>query len=857
MTRESSAESHILLANHDSIDIAMDVDHDVPASTPPTSISDSRSMEDIKGGGDDLAVQKNSGGRPKRVRSGVTNYNLKALSEAQLPISNVGKGRNNAGSRNASGLSGRTLVNRVELNEEDQEDQEPFVAKIEKALNPDWELPAGSPKGKGKSPAKVQRRPSVKDRVKSGVVEAGKKAAGKAGNLRTVLGKRGREMVESSKRALGMVDEEVEVPSPAKNKLLKELDLGKGGLLDEMDLDVDVPLPPRPTKRAKTTSTSAPLQELAQPTGPLQKTSDGKRVKKWQAEGLYVGQEANFDPAKKASKKLQKKSVGSRSSTAEEMPIKTSRLNFSLPMFDYLSKDRPFTIPFDVFAPSLTKGSERPKDWHKVNKNRLVGEARELWKKSENLPTSACVCKPPADGESGCDYDCLNRVMQYECNDKNCALDSAMCNNRAFAQLTARTEKAGAFDVGVEVVKTHQRGFGVRAARSFAPGQIIMEYTGEIISEGECQRRMREDYKDKECYYLMELERNLVIDGTRGSMSRFINHSCEPNCEVRMVKVNGTPRMGVFAGSDSGIMSGEELTYDYNFDNFGDKAQKCYCGTPKCRGTLSRRLNANELKKQRVLDEARRKVLAEEAAKKQREEAKKAEVEKSRGGGWRGWLAVDDPETKARLRAEKAAKEEAEKNSTRAARMARRRGSIGAAVVEKPVKAEPRRRKTMNAPTTIAVTETSAMRKSEEVQVKRSTSLSRTSTGSKFTEDLLEGERPSSKRSVLSKKTTVSVPMIDENSADDEIAVKPVAPKPQVIVKEVAVVGGAEEEDEDDEDVAMEDLVAPVEAAPKRSTSIKERIGKVVGKTTGRSAASGSASGSGGLRQSTLNFGKK
>lgn len=846
LTRESTTESHILsnidvdMASATSASASIDIDAEAPASTPPTSISDSRSMESMKV--EDAAVS-NSGGRPKRVRSGVTNYNLKALSEAQLPMSKI------SGSRNASGLSGRTLVNRADLAEEDDEDEaEPFVAKIDKALNPDWELPAGSPKGKGKSPARVQRRPSVKDRVKDSVKEASKKAVGKAGSLRSVLGKRGRDMMESGKRALGMAEE---APSPAKSKLLKELDLGGGGLLDELDLDVELPAP-RPAKRAKT-STSAPLQELAQPTGPLQKTSDGKRVKKWQTEGLFVGQDANFDPARKGSKKLQKKRPASSNSNIEnqeeDQPAtkKQNAMNFSLPMFDYLEKNRDFTIPFDVFAPSLKKGDERPKDWYKINRNRLVGEAKELWEKSEKLPTSACVCRPPADGESGCDYDCLNRVMQYECNDKNCNLDPAMCNNRAFAQLAARTKKGGAFDVGVEVVKTDQRGFGVRACRSFSPGQIIMEYTGEIISEGECQRRMREDYKDKACYYLMELEKNLVIDGTKGSMARFINHSCSPNCEVRMVKVNGTPRMAVFSG-DGGIMTGEELTYDYNFDNFGDAAQKCYCGAANCRGTLSRRLNASELKKQKAVDEARRKLAAEAAAKAQREEEKKKEVKKERGSGWRGWVAVDDPETKARLKAEKAAKEEAEKNSVRAARLARRRGSMGAAeVTEKPAKVDAKRRKTMN-----GIVATSSARQSEDTR--RSTSLRRTSTGSKFTEDLAEGEqRPTSKRSTITKKTTVSVPIISESSGDDEIAVspptKPAAAKPQVAVQEITA--GAEE-DEDDEDVVMSDLVAPKAKEVKRNNSIRGRIEKAVGKAVGKA---GSASG--GLRQSTLNFGKK
>lgn len=828
ITRESSVDSQ---------NINIDV-----ASTPPTSVSDSRSIENMKPAEDAITSRPTSGGRARRVRSGVTTYNLQALSEAQLPIS---KGKA-AGSRNPSGLSGKTLINR-----EDEEEEEPFITKVDKALKPEWELPAGSPKvkGKGKSPAGVERRPSVKDRVKSGVKEAGKRA----GNLRTVLGKRGRDMMESGKRALGMVEE---APSPAKSKLLKELDLGKGGILDEIDLDAELPAPiiTRPAKRAKT-SASVPLQELAPPTGPIQKTSDGKHVKKWLTQGLYVGQEANFDPSRK---KLQKKRPSSSVETAPEQTTKSKPLNFNLPMFSFLEKERDFIIPFDVFAPSLKKGDERPKDWVKINRNRIVGEAKELWEKQELLPSSACVCKKPVDGESGCDYDCLNRVMQYECNDKNCKLDT-MCNNRAFAQLAARTKKAGAFDVGVEVIKTHQRGFGVRACRTFVPGQIIMEYTGEIISEGECQRRMREMYKDKACYYLMELERNLVIDGTKGSMARFINHSCAPNCEVRMVKVNGIARMGVFAG-EGGVGTGEELTYDYNFDNFGDAAQVCYCGTSACRGTLSRRLNANELKKQRIVDETRRKALAEEAARLQREEAKRKEGKKARGSGWRGWVAVDDPETKARLKAEKAAKEEAEKGSVRAARAARRRGSLGsalAAVQVKPAKVE-KRRKTMII-TSTAVGSSAAVagpRKSEdEPLIKRSNSLRRTSTGSKFTEDLAD-PRPASRRSVVATKktTTVNVPIIDESSGDDEIAVssytQPINAKDEVAVEEVVV--GAEEDE--DEDVHMEDLVAPIKekTAVKRGGSIRARIEKAVGRGKGSSA-----SGSGGLRQSTLNFGRK
>jgi hypothetical protein len=52
--------------------------------------------------------------------------------------------------------------------------------------------------------------------------------------------------------------------------------------------------------------------------------------------------------------------------------------------------------------------------------------------------------------------------------------------------------------VGVEVIKTSDRGYGVRSNRCFRPHQIIMEYAGEIITDEECERRMNEEYKNNE-----------------------------------------------------------------------------------------------------------------------------------------------------------------------------------------------------------------------------------------------------------------------------------------------------------------------------------------------------------------------
>jgi histone-lysine N-methyltransferase ASH1L len=533
-------------------------------------------------------------------------------------------------------------------------------------------------------------------------------------------------------------------------------------------------------------------------------------------------------------------------------------------MFSYLDKTRDFIIPYDIYAPSYKKGDEKPKDWSKINRNRLVGEARDLWERSEKLPASACVCQAPALGEQGCEDDCLNRVMQYECNDDNCNLSASECGNRSFAELAARTKKGGPFDVGVEVIKTANRGFGVRSCRTFAPGQIIMEYTGEIISEAECQRRMREDYKDKQCYYLMELERGLIIDGTKGSMARFINHSCEPNCEVRMVKVNGTPRMAVFAG-DQGVMTGVELTYDYNFDNFGTTQQICYCGAPNCRGFLSKRLNAAEQKKLAKEEVERKKKAAEEAMKRAQAEAKKKQVQSDRGSSWRGWIAVDDPEVKERLKAEKKEREEAEKNSSRAQRLAARLSGVPAAE-SKPLtpKREPaKRRKSVQAEPEVPASE--PMDTIEQTTVgasvvkttTRRKHMRTTSSGSKFTEEL---SRPSSMHTLSEtiKETKVSVSTTEVHMQTTRM------------VDETSATAGAENLDREDsteipETVSSSSAGSDIQVAEKNSgLSRTASKGKEVLRGVGQAVkkgllgfekgGTGSKNAGGKLRQSTLNF---
>ncbi|KAI7508391.1 SET domain-containing protein [Hortaea werneckii] len=693
------------------------------ASTPPTSLAESGGSQG-RGSGvkmgkmervEEHVEAESSGRKSRRARaSGVRTYNLKDLSDAQQPLlpstadaPREGNARQRVGSsaatasRNVSGLTGKTLVS----GHEEDEEGTPLAGRLEKALEMELELPedgeAVDDDLEKMGVSKPKRRPSVKERVRKGLGKVGS-VLGKRGRELLGGGGRGKKAAKASASTTPAVEDDVAVGQEEQEDLprwKKQLDTGTKGVLDELDLDAELPAPP-PAKKART-SAKAPMREIPQPPAapiPTAKAlTTGKKMKKWQKEGLYVGQAPGVDPSvppSSRSKKLQKKSARP-SSSASQSAETSSEANFDgprrsnstlrLPMFSYLEKTRPFTIPYDIFAPSLRKGDERPRDWHQLNKNRLVGEAKDLWERTvKGLPPSLCVCTPPtAPGEQGCDECCLNRVMQYECNSTNCSLPPDQCSNRAFASLTTRIKRGGPFDIGVEVIKTPTRGFGVRSCRSFAPGQIIMEYTGEIITESECQRRMREVYKNMHCYYLMELERGLIIDGTRGSMARFINHSCKPNCEVRMVKVNGTPRMGVFAGED-GVTTGEELSYDYNFDNFGTERQVCYCGAQGCRGFLSKRLNKEEMKRLVAKEEAEERERLRKAAEEEREREKSRKKaggagneeagKRDRGSGWRGWISLDDAETRERLKREKKEKEEAEKGSARALRMARRAG---------------------------------------------------------------------------------------------------------------------------------------------------------------------------------------
>ena len=105
-------------------------------------------------------------------------------------------------------------------------------------------------------------------------------------------------------------------------------------------------------------------------------------------------------------------------------------------------------------------------------------------------------------------------------------------------------------------------------------GALVVEYTGPRITKEQGD----ELYDESPLTYLFGLgDGRTVIDGHGTAM--FINHSCDPNCDTE--EIDG--RVWIKALRD--IRAGEELTYDYLLYD-GDDDAPCYCGAPKCRGTM-------------------------------------------------------------------------------------------------------------------------------------------------------------------------------------------------------------------------------------------------------------------------------
>lgn len=189
--------------------------------------------------------------------------------------------------------------------------------------------------------------------------------------------------------------------------------------------------------------------------------------------------------------------------------------------------------------------AKKVKKWPKyknIRTNRAIGKVQLQDDDETSGPTNMCECDPNSSDPCISDADCLNRMMQYECNSKNCKVGDK-CRNQRFRK--REYVKTKPFNTG-------SRGWGLKAQEDIKKGTFVIEYVGEIIDEKECTRRLAEKtVKNDSNFYFLTIDKERIIDaGPSGNLARFMNHSCDANCETRKWVVNGATRVGLFAVKD-------------------------------------------------------------------------------------------------------------------------------------------------------------------------------------------------------------------------------------------------------------------------------------------------------------------
>lgn len=139
----------------------------------------------------------------------------------------------------------------------------------------------------------------------------------------------------------------------------------------------------------------------------------------------------------------------------------------------------------------------------------------------------------------------------------------------------------------ISVRQSEIHGNGVFAVQKIPTGTLVCIYGGELISAEEAERRSEIRFREMPDapIYIFEINENLCIDATNTGLenpARFINHSCDENCEA--IWNERERRMEIRALRE--IEAGEEISFDYGFGLSGFFEHRCRCGAQNCVGYI-------------------------------------------------------------------------------------------------------------------------------------------------------------------------------------------------------------------------------------------------------------------------------
>jgi len=145
----------------------------------------------------------------------------------------------------------------------------------------------------------------------------------------------------------------------------------------------------------------------------------------------------------------------------------------------------------------------------------------------------------------------------------------------------------------VEVKNSGIHRNGVFAIKDIPKGTKVMEYTGIKVSkeesemiQGQTHGMHMKDPKNHAGTYIFELDDKWDLDGDiPNNDAKFINHSCDPNCETEIVGEK------IVIESIKDIKKDEEITYNYGFEIDEKKPHlfkehPCRCGSLNCAGYI-------------------------------------------------------------------------------------------------------------------------------------------------------------------------------------------------------------------------------------------------------------------------------
>ena len=267
-----------------------------------------------------------------------------------------------------------------------------------------------------------------------------------------------------------------------------------------------------------------------------------------------------------------------------------------------------------------------------------------------------------------CDDSCINRTLYTECfgdaskaksggaSGFNCLL-GPNCGNRQLGQRKPTKCKPK---------REQGKGWGLVTVNKAKKGDLIHEYVGEVIDSKGKEERLSswsKEHPNDPNFYLMALQSGWFVDARDvANLSRFINHSCEPNCSLHQINVNGRMRCGIYALRD--IEAGEFLSYDYHFDTRDGDKFVCSCGSKICRGTMksgASPLDASSdfaKSKNKVWEDAKagyerdQKFLADFHEDRERRKTQVGELVPSADSGSKDELVANGPQMKHRAKAQ-------------------------------------------------------------------------------------------------------------------------------------------------------------------------------------------------------------